>query len=78
MMFYHRLFRDGTCAVNNGKHIPFQKGMGHLCFSIGSQFFCSLLSTLPHTVPMVPKALIGYCKVWDRRPVWLSIPVVIG
>lgn len=40
--------------------------------------FSSLLSTLPHAVPMVPKALIGYCKVWDRTPVWLSIPATIG
>lgn len=39
---------------------------------------CSLPSTLPHAVPMVPKALIGYCKVWDRTPVWLSIPAAIG
>lgn len=40
--------------------------------------FCSLLSTLPHAVPMVPNALIGYCKVWDRTPVWLSITAAIG
>lgn len=39
---------------------------------------CSLLSALPHAVPMVPRALIGYCKVWDRTPVWLSIPPAIG
>lgn len=39
---------------------------------------CSLPSTLPHAVPMVPKALIGYCKVRDRTPVWLSIPAAIG
>lgn len=39
---------------------------------------CSLLSALPHAVPMVPKAFIGYCKVWDRTPVWLSILVAIG
>ncbi|KAG7216943.1 hypothetical protein INR49_001597 [Caranx melampygus] len=39
---------------------------------------CSLPSALPHAVPMVPKALIGYCKVWDRTPVRLSIPTAIG
>lgn len=39
---------------------------------------CSLLSTLPHAVPMVPKALIGYCKVWDRTPGLLSILAAIG
>lgn len=39
---------------------------------------CSLPSALPHAVPMVPKALIGYCKVWDRTPVRLSIHAAIG
>lgn len=38
----------------------------------------SLPSTLPRAVPRVPKALIGYCKVWDRIPVWLRINVAIG
>lgn len=38
----------------------------------------SLLSTLPRAVPMVPNALIGYCKVWDRNPVLHSIPAAIG
>ncbi|CAB1450639.1 unnamed protein product [Pleuronectes platessa] len=28
----------------------------------------SLLSALPRAVPMVPSALIGYCKLWDRTP----------
>lgn len=37
-MHYHRLLRDGTCAVNYGKHTLFHKGREHLCLSIGSRW----------------------------------------
>ncbi len=52
LLHYHRLLRDGTCAVNYGKHTPFQKGRGHLCLSIGSQF-----SFLP---PLDPPSCCSY------------------
>lgn len=39
LMHYLRLLREGPCAVNYGKHTPPQKGRGHLCLFIGSQFF---------------------------------------
>lgn len=37
-----------------------------------------LPSALPHAVPMVPKVLIGHCKVWERALVLFSIPSAIG
>lgn len=44
---------------------------------------CSLPTALLHAVPMVPRALIGYCKVWDEETglaqhpcrYWLDPPV---
>lgn len=62
LMHYHRLLRDGTCAVNYGKHTPFQKGRGHLCFSIG--FLCFAPSSRPSLILFLwfPKLLLDTVK----------------
>lgn len=67
-MHYARLLRDGTCAVNYGKHTYFQWRRGACVPFYWPPVICSLLSALPHAVPMVPGAFIGHCKVWDRTP----------
>lgn len=72
-MYYHCLPKDGTYAVNYSKHTLIWKERGAFVPFYWFSVIWPLLLTRLHTVPMVPNALIGYCKVWDRAPAWSSI-----